>query len=128
MTQENTQPHWLVWFEIPAADFARAVTFYEAILNLQLRQEQAGPAQMGVFPYERPAVSGCVMAGPGLKPGRDGVVAYLNAQPSLDEVLERVLAAGGQIVHPRTELPPGMGVFAKILDSEGNTIGLHALA
>ena len=29
---------------------------------------------------------------------------------------------------PRVELPEGMGVFAHILDTEGNRIGLHANA
>jgi predicted enzyme related to lactoylglutathione lyase len=28
---------------------------------------------------------------------------------------------------PRVDLPGGMGAFAVIVDSEGNTIGLHAM-
>jgi uncharacterized protein len=127
MTQQITRPHRLVWFEIPASDFDRAVRFYEEILAVEMRRETMGPAKMAVVPYERPAVSGCVMMAPGLKPGADGVLAYLNAEPSLDEVLKRVTGAGGQVVQPRTDLPPGMGVFAKIRDTEGNIVGLHAL-
>lgn len=128
MTETDSRPHRLVWFEIPAADFERAVSFYETMFAVELRKEQFGPARLAVFPYERPAVGGCVMAGPGLVPGATGVVAYLNAGPSLDAVLQRAAGAGGEIVQPRTELPPGMGVYAKVRDSEGNVVGLHALA
>jgi predicted enzyme related to lactoylglutathione lyase len=43
-------------------------------------------------------------------------------------VLERVSAAGGKALIPRTALPPGMGYFARILDTEGNQVGLHAIS
>ena len=68
------------------------------------------------------------MAGAGLEPGVGGMVGYLNAEPSLDTVLARVTGAGGHLVVPRTELPLGMGAFARIRDTEGNLVGLHALA
>jgi uncharacterized protein len=57
-----------------------------------------------------------------------GTLVYLNAGASLDSVLARVIAAGGQIALPRQALPPGMGFFAHIIDSDGNRVGLHALA
>ena len=62
------------------------------------------------------------------QPSPAGVVLYLNASPSLDAALSRVAEAGGEVVEPRTALPPGMGFYAKIRDSEGNVVGLHALA
>jgi hypothetical protein len=68
------------------------------------------------------------MQGPGYVPGKDGPVAYLNADPVLGEVLKRVGPAGGKILVPRTDLPDGMGCFAQIVDSEGNRIGLHAMS
>jgi predicted enzyme related to lactoylglutathione lyase len=68
------------------------------------------------------------MTGPGLKPSSEGAIVYLNADPSLDAVLDRIAPAGGSIALPRTELPPGMGAFAQILDTEGNRIGLHSYA
>lgn len=128
MTKQVAQPNRLVWFEIPASDFDRAVRFYEQVLGVQMRRENFGPSLMAVLPYEKPAVGGCIMAGQGLTPGAGGVMAYLNAEPSLDAVLARVAGAGGAVVHPRTELPAGMGAFARIRDTEGNVVGLHALA
>jgi len=45
-----------------------------------------------------------------------------------DTVLARVASLGGKLLTPKTALPPGMGFFAHIEDSEGNRVGLHALA
>jgi predicted enzyme related to lactoylglutathione lyase len=117
-----------VWFEIPAANFERAARFYETIFNASLRRQKIGGQKMGVFPYERPNVSGCVMEAPALA-GRDtGTVVYLNCTGHLDEVIERVERAGGALLTPRIELPPGMGTFFHIRDSEGNRVGLHAVS
>ena len=115
----------VVWFEIPATDFDRAAGFYERLLDVKLRQEMVGPAQMGVFPYAAPSVSGAVIKGDLYTPGRAGPVVYLNCDGKLDATLARVEAAGGKIALARTDLPPGMGSFAHIVDTEGNRVGLH---
>jgi predicted enzyme related to lactoylglutathione lyase len=119
----------VVWFEIPSLDFGRAIGFYENILQTSIKREFFGPTELAIFPYQAPAISGAITP-PEDAPaaGKDGVVIYLNADPSLDAVLARVTAAGGRILQARTDLPPGMGCFAKIADTEGNTIGLHAVA
>jgi predicted enzyme related to lactoylglutathione lyase len=116
----------VVWFEIPVDDLDRAKAFYEAVFAFQLEIAQFGPERIAVFPYQPPAISGCLIEAPNLKPGR-GAIPCLNADPCLDDVLDRVEANGGVIVHPYAELPPGMGCFARIQDSEGNLIGLHAM-
>jgi len=117
------------WFEIPALDLNRASAFYEQILAVTLNRGDMGPTSLAVFPYDRDnATGGCLMSGPGFKPSAEGAVVYLNADPSLDAVLARIAPAGGAIALPRTELPPGMGAFAHILDTEGNRVGLHAYA
>jgi hypothetical protein len=118
----------VVWFEIPATDFNRATRFYEQIFATSLRVGDMEPQKLAVFPYEAPAISGCVIAGQGYVPGGAGGVIYLNADPTLSSVVDRVAAAGGKVLVPRVELPEGMGVFAHILDTEGNRIGLHANA
>jgi uncharacterized protein len=118
----NNRP--LNWFEIPALDLSRASLFYERILGVSLKVE--GP--LAVFPYDRAggATGGCVMQAPGYRPSAEGTVVYLHAGTSLDAVLERVSAAGGSIALPKTALPPGMGSFAHIVDTEGNRVGLHS--
>jgi hypothetical protein len=117
------------WFEIPALDLDRASAFYEEILAVTLNRGDMGPASLAVFPYDRDnATGGCLMTGPGLTPSANGAIVYLDAGPSLDATLARVASAGGSIALPRTELPPGMGAFAQILDTEGNRVGLHSYA
>jgi predicted enzyme related to lactoylglutathione lyase len=121
------------WFEIPALDLQRAIAFYKQILGttlndqLSLREEQFGPTHIAVFPYDREtATGGCIIHCEGYRPSLDGAVIYLNGGSSLDPVLERVVPAGGKIALPKTLLPPGMGAYAHIVDTEGNRIGIHA--
>jgi len=115
------------WFEIPALDLKRARAFYEHIFGVTLHEDQFGPTRIAVFPYDRDAATGgCVIHGDGFRPSLDGAVLYLNGGDALDPVLERVVAAGGRIALPKTALPPGMGAFAHIVDTEGNRVGIHA--
>jgi uncharacterized protein len=117
------------WFEIPVVNLDRAQHFYQTILGCRMQREDMGPAAMAVFPYTRgEGVSGALMSAAEGPINGGGTLVYLNAGDSLDAVLTRVTAAGGQIALPRQALPPGMGFFAHIIDTEGNRVGLHALA
>lgn len=119
----------LDWFEIPVRDIDRAQRFYEALLGAELRRETIGDKTLAVFAYEDGGAGGCLMAGPGTPaPAGDGTMVYLKAAPSIDAVLERVARAGGRIATPKVQLPGDMGAFAHVVDSEGNRVGLHALA
>ncbi len=120
----------LHWFEIPVLDLDRAQRCYEAVLDRPLRRESMGPqAELAVFPYEAGAATGgCLIQSPGLRPHTDGARLYLNAEPSLDAAVGRAERAGLKVVMPRVDLPGDMGAYAVIIDSEGNQIGLHALA
>jgi uncharacterized protein len=126
---EHTQHHAVNWFEIPVRDIARAQAFYETLLGAPMRREVMGPMTLAVFGYDDAAVGGCLLAGDGVPaPATSGSIVYLNAKPSLDAVLARVEAAGGRITTPKVQLPGDMGCFAHIADTEGNRVGLHALA
>ena len=118
----------VTWFEIPAANLERAQRFYESTLGVSLKREQIGDEQLAVFPYEQPGAGGCLQrASRPVPPSRDGTRVYLDAGASLDAALHRAVAVGGRIATPKLALPPGMGFFAHIEDSEGNVVGLHAL-
>lgn len=121
--------HAVNWFEIPATDLNRAQRFYETLLGASLKRETMGSEQMAIFPSEGDnAVSGCINVGAeGVAPSRSGTRVYLDASPSIDAALGRVTGAGGRVHTPKTALPPGMGYFAHIEDSEGNVVGLHAM-
>lgn len=116
----------LSWFEIPAADLARATRFYETVLEAKLQADTMGPVRLAIFPYRQPGVGGCVIAAEGYTPARVGTVVYLSVA-ALDAALERATRAGGSVALPRTALPDGMGFYAHILDSEGNRVGLHGM-
>jgi len=115
----------ITWFEIPATDLDRAARFYETVLGVEMKREQMGPQRMAVFPYEMPGVGGCIAAGDGNRPADHGNLLYLGAGASLKAALGRVERAGGRIVLGQTELPDGMGLFAHIVDTEGNRVGLQ---
>jgi len=127
MATEKAPANVGVWFEIPATDFDRAVGFYEKVFETQLRVADMGGARLGVFPYEEPASSGCVMKADGYRPSRDGSVIYLETKGALDGPLARAVEAGGKVAIPKTALPPGMGFFAQFIDIEGNRVGLHSI-
>ena len=117
------------WFEIPVGNIDRAQKFYETLLAKPLRREAMGPQTLAVFDASDAGVGGCLLEGETVPaPSASGSLVYLNATPSLDAVLARVEAAGGRITTPKVQLPGDMGCFAHVTDTEGNRIGLHALA
>lgn len=117
------------WFEIPVADMDRAQAFYEKVLGRTLKREDFGGDLLAVFPHDEPAIGGCLIAGAQrTAESKSGIRIYLDCMPSIDAVLSRVEAAGGQVVAPKSALPAGMGFIAHLRDTEGNEVGLHAMA
>ena len=82
-----------------------------------------------MFAASETGVKGCLNIGAeAVAPSAAGTRVYLDAAPSLDAALARVPDAGGRVVTSKVALPEGLGWFAHIADSEGNVVGLHALA
>ena len=119
------------WFEIPATDLARATKFYETIFGIQLAPLDLPNIKMRMFPVadQMNGVSGAVVDSGGFhKPSTtDGPLIYLNGNPDVQQVLDKVEAAGGSIMVPKTEISPDYGFMAVIIDTEGNRIGLHSV-
>jgi predicted enzyme related to lactoylglutathione lyase len=121
----------LNWFEIPVQDMNRAQAFYEGMTERPMRREAFGPPGevMAVFAYDAgEAVGGALLLSAHARPSDQGTLVYLNADPRIDDWLARVASAGGQVVLPKTSLPGGMGYIAHIRDTEGNRVGIHAVA
>lgn len=114
------------WFEIPAADFDRAVTFYENVFATKLRREDMNGMKLGIFPYEAPGPSGAVCKMPELQPGPDGTLIYLDAGPDVAPVLARANANGGKVVLDKTLINEDIGYIGIFIDTEGNRVGVHA--
>ena len=113
-------------FDIPAKEFDRAVKFYESVLGAHLIQENMLGARMAIFPAKPGEATGAIMARDGVVPATGGTTIYLKAGDDLSVAVKRVETAGGKVLHPKTFIKEGLGYFAILLDSEGNSIGLHS--
>ena len=117
----------VVHFEIPFDDKTRAMRFYTDAFGWQLADMpqmnyvMAGtvPVDENQMPKEPGAINGGMMAR-----AKDAQYPTIYADvESIDEALEKIRAAGGQVVTPKTPIP-GMGAFARVADTEGNVIGV----
>ncbi|THU41973.1 VOC family protein [Niastella caeni] len=121
------------WFEIPVLDLNRAQQFYEAILGVQLIPMDDFPnIKMRMFPIDDPMTGiGGALVHTGdsfFKPSStEGPLIYLNANPDVQRVLDKVEAAGGKVIIPKTEISPEYGHMGVFIDSEGNRIGIHSV-
>jgi len=119
------------WFEIPATDLPRAQKFYENIFGIQMIPMDMENIKMRMFPLTdmMTQVGGAVVDSGGFhKPSlTEGPLIYLNGNPDVQKVLDKVEAAGGKIMVPKTQISPEYGYMAVFIDSEGNRIGLHSI-
>lgn len=111
-----------VWFEIPVTDMNRAKSFYGAVLQNELADEEGGPNPMARFvTSDESAVAGHIYPG---KPSAEGtgITIHLSVAAPLEEAMERVTANGGKVVSPIISIPAGSFVYC--LDPDGNSFGL----
>ncbi len=119
------------WFEIPTTDINRAQKFYETIFGISMMPMDMPNIKMRMFPLDdmMAGVGGALVFTNGFhKPSStDGPLIYLNGNPDLQRVLDKVETAGGKIMVPKTEISPEYGFMAVMIDTEGNRIGLHSV-
>lgn len=120
------------WFEIGTKDLDRAQKFYEEILQIKMNAFDLPNIKMRMFPIEDPktGIGGALVDSGGFhKPsGTDGPLLYLNANPDVQLVLDRVENAGGQILVQKTPVSDDFGFIGVIIDSEGNRVALHSVS
>ena len=119
------------WFEIGTTDLERATKFYETIFGVKLNPLELPNIKMRMFPVDDMAkgIGGALVDSGGFhKPSTtDGPLIYLNGNPDVQQVLDKVEGAGGKIMVAKTEISPEYGYMAVIIDTEGNRIGLHSV-
>ena len=119
--------HLINWFEIPVSDMDRAKKFYEDLLQLQMQPFQIEGLEMVLFPMEDGITGGALVRHPDYyKPSEDGRLLYLNANPDIQSVIDRVEPAGGKVLTPRRLITEDIGYMAVFLDTEGNKMALFA--
>jgi predicted enzyme related to lactoylglutathione lyase len=122
--------HAINWFEIPVSDFDRARKFYGTVFGYEMPESMMGPARMGFFLYDfkNGGRGGAIVHNPEFyTPSANGSLVYLNCEPDLQPHLDRVEAAGGKILEPKTIITKELGYWALILDTEGNRIAFHSM-
>jgi predicted enzyme related to lactoylglutathione lyase len=118
------------WFEIPATDLDRAQKFYETIFDIKMIPMNMPQLQMRLFPTDDPMNVGGAICSSGdfYQPSaHSGPLVYLNGNPDVQLVLDKVKMAGGKIIIPKTQISPENGYMAVFLDTEGNRIALHSV-
>ena len=119
------------WFEIPATDINRAQKFYEAIFGIQLVPMDFQNFQMRMFPLEDPmnGVGGALVKTDGfyVPSETDGTLLYLNGNPDVQNVIDKVEAAGGKVAVPKTKISDEYGYMAVFIDTEGNRVAVHSV-
>ena len=124
----DTTTNSINWFEIPVTDMQRAKHFYQVIFSMHMDETEMMGMKMASFPYAPGSgkASGALVQGGQQLPGENGVLIYLNANPSMDGILEKINPMGGTILMPKTQITPELGYMAFFKDTEGNKLGLHS--
>jgi predicted enzyme related to lactoylglutathione lyase len=60
------------------------------------------------------------------RPSDAGAIIYLNANPDLQTVVNKIEKAGGKVIRPKTLIDENTGYMAFFYDTEGNAVGLHS--
>lgn len=128
-SKKKNMKNVISWFEIPTTDIDRAQKFYETIFDMTMMPMDMPKIKMRMFPIDDPmnGIGGTLVESDGFhQPSEtDGPLIYLNGNPDVQIIIDRVVAAGGRIVVPKTQISPEYGDMAVILDTEGNRIAFH---
>jgi predicted enzyme related to lactoylglutathione lyase len=111
-----------VHFEFSADNPEELVKFYEDILGWKV-QKWDGPTDYWLFTTGEEGeagIDGGLMRRDENMPS--GTVNTVDV-PNIDEYMEKITSAGGQIVAPKMAVP-GVGWMCYVMDPEGNVFGL----
>ncbi len=123
--KEPVFKNFVNWFEIPAYNHYRSISFYNYIYGINIKTVELNGFAMGFFPAET-GIGGAIVTGVGCVPSQIGPLLYLNGGEDLNNVLSKVNEAGGRVVMEKTFLGEGVGFFAIFIDTEGNRLALHS--
>lgn len=118
-----TPQHFVVWAEIPVSDLDKAMTYYNTVLNVDLRRDETGPNPVAFFMTADfgNGIAGHLYEG---KPAGDGTgpTVHLATPGKLEDTMKRVTKAGGKVISDPIQIPAGRFVYT--LDPDGNSVGV----
>ncbi len=110
----------LVWSEVPVTDLDRAITYYNAVFDWDLKIDTTGPNPLAFFGNDMETIGGHLYPG---KPATDnGPTVHLAVPDTLEATVDRVWKAGGEVLGEAIEIPFGRFIYTK--DPDGNSVGL----
>ena len=111
----------IVFFELPADDPKRAITFYEKVFGWTVTKWE-GPMDYWLVttgPDDEPGIHGAIT--PRMMP--EQVTTDIVSVPSVDDFTKKIEETGGSVVMPK-RVVPGQGYLAYCKDTEGNVFGI----
>jgi len=116
-----TQTNMVAWVEIPVTDLEASVAYYDEVFGWKSTiRTDMGPNPIANLNDGEDAAGGHLYSG---KPGKGtGSTTHLVIRDTIEAAAERVVKAGGQVVGPIVDIPPGR--FQYTLDLDGNSVGL----
>jgi predicted enzyme related to lactoylglutathione lyase len=128
---ETLSKNPFTWVEIYVDDMNRAQEFYESVLQIEMIPMQT-PGEMGdlkmvSFPWAEGGtnISGALCKTSQMSPGTGGTLVYFTCDNCANEE-SRVKSAGGKIIQSKFQIGQH-GFCSIVMDTEGNTIGLHSI-
>jgi len=109
----------ICYLEIPAKTAQASADFYSSIFGWTVRKRGDGELAFD----DTGGVSGTWVKESDRTPN-ERTRTYIMVD-GIAETLNRIEAAGGRVLTPRTEIGPGMGAFAIFADPVGNEFGLY---
>ena len=109
----------IVHIEITANDLARANKFYEEALGWKMEDSGMPGTEYWLTNSEGDGIEGAIMP----KTYREQPTIATVGVTDIDETIEKVKQAGGEIINEIHDIP-GVGKHVYIKDTEGNVVGL----
>ena len=119
----------VVHFEIPAENVSRAKKFYSEIFGWQIDKVPAEDMEyymvktVGTDEKNMPLEAGAINGGLMKRTGKTETPVLVINVPSVDDYLKKIKKAGGKTVMEKQKVM-GVGLYARVLDTEGNVIGI----
>lgn len=115
------------WFEIYVQDMARAKSFYESMLGVQLNKLPNADFDLMAFPSDMTTygAGGALVKMEGMPSGGNSTLVYFSC-PDCGSVAQRAAASGGAVFRDKFSIGE-YGFIALCTDTEGNMFGLHSM-
>ena len=114
------------WFDISVSNLGRAKQFYETVFKIQLVDFPIEWGKQSAFPFDQKGlnITGALVEKENRVVNGNNTLIYFESEDCVTEEA-RVEKAGGKIIKAKTSIGE-FGFVTVLMDTEGNTIGLHS--